>query len=516
MNAFYTAQTSQKIDQYALHTLGIPSFLLMKQAGFFAFQTLQQLLNVPTQTSPPSNPVPTSSAKTLTLLCGTGHNGGDGFILAQFAKLAGHTVHVCLLGNTDQLKGTALAAYQEMLAIGLSTKPFHQALLHQSDYIVDAIFGIGLNRPITGEICAIIQQVNQSQTPVLALDIPSGLHPNTGRILGQAIQAAHTCTFITQKIGLYSHQGTDLSGDIHYSPLFLESLISPSHPEFSPIAQNHSLNDWLQKLPPLPATHHKGLAGTACLIGGNHSMMGAIQLAAQACLNSGAGLIKVITQAQHTLLITQAQPEIQCYDASQLLPQLQHANAIAIGPGLGQDKWAQTCFQTVMKSDRPKVLDADALNLLAQSPPHQNTETSSKWILTPHPKEAATLLNSTTQAVQNDRIHAIKALHALYGGVIVLKGNGTLIYDGKKLEICLAGNAGMAVGGMGDTLTGLITSFLAQGLSPWNAANLGVSLHAHSGDQLAQQKSQLGTTPSQLNLIIAQRLPKLKQPKALL
>jgi NAD(P)H-hydrate epimerase len=229
-------------------------------------------------------------------------------------------------------------------------------------------------------------------------------------------------------------------------------------------------------------------------------MMGAIQLAAQASLNSGAGLVKVITQPQHTLPITQAQPETQCYEASQLTKQLQHANAVAIGPGLGRDKWAQQCYQTVLQSNLPKVLDADALNLLAQSPPNQTETHPSQWILTPHPKEAATLLNSTTKAVQNDRIHAIKTLHKMYGGVIVLKGNGTLIFDGKNLEICLAGNAGMAVGGMGDTLTGLIASFIAQGLSLWNAANLGVSLHAHSGDQLAQQKSQRGVLPSELAL----------------
>jgi NAD(P)H-hydrate epimerase len=500
MKAFYRAQTSQQIEQYAIQTLGIPGILLMKQAGFFAYQILQRLLEKPAQFSPPPNTHQVIPANTLTILCGTGNNGGDGFIVAQLVKLAGHTVHVCLLGDSDSLKGDALTAYQEMLAIGVTPQPFQETLLHQSDYVVDAIFGIGLNRPITGNIHAVIEQVNQSQTPVLALDIPSGLHANTGTILGNAIQAEHTCTFITQKIGLYSYQGTNVSGCIHYSPLFLESLLTLPHSDFPPIAHNHTLNHWLQKLPPLLATHHKGLAGTVCLVGGNHNMMGAIQLAAQASLNSGAGLVKVITQPQHTLPITQAQPETQCYESSQLTKQLQHANVVAIGPGLGRDQWAQQCYQTALQSNLPKVLDADALNLLAQSPPNQTETHPPQWILTPHPKEAATLLHSTTQTVQNDRIHAIKALHKMYGGVIVLKGNGTLIFDGKNLEICLAGNAGMAVGGMGDTLTGLIASFIAQGLSLWNAANLGVSLHAHSGDQLAQQKSQRGVLPSELAL----------------
>ncbi len=490
MQQFYSAHTSQKIDHHAIHTLGIPSLKLMKQAGLFAFQTLQSLLNTTHTTSP----------KTITVLCGTGHNGGDGFVLAQLAALAGYHVHVCLLGSANHLKDSAQTTYQEMRAIGISPIPFQEQLLQQSDYLIDAILGIGLNRPITGHIQTIIEQVNQSHCPVLALDIPSGLHADTGTILGCAIQAQHTCTFITQKIGLYSYQGTNTAGHVHYSPLGLDTLLTSSTSKFPPIAYNHSLKHWLTTRTPRLATHHKGLSGTACLIGGNHSMMGAIQLAANAALQASAGLIKVITRTAHTLPITQTLPEVQCYNHHQLNEQLSLAHAIAIGPGLGRDTWAQQSYQASLHSTQPKVLDADALYFLAHSPPSPNCST--QWILTPHPKEAATLLNCRTNAVQNDRICAIKALHKRYGGVIVLKGNGTLIFDGTRLEICLAGNAGMATGGMGDVLTGLITSFLAQGLSLWDAANLGVSLHAHSGDQLAQQKSQSGVIPTELALNI--------------
>ena len=231
-------------------------------------------------------------------------------------------------------------------------------------------------------------------------------------------------------------------------------------------------------------------------------MMGAIQLSARASLQTGAGLVKVITQPEHTVAITQQQPELMCYDISQLTTQMQHANAIALGPGLGQDDWATQCYQTVLTSPKPKVMDADALKLLALMPP-QPSQKQSNWILTPHPGEAAHLLNTTSQDIQSDRITAIQSLHIKYGGVIVLKGNGTLIFDGQRMEICLAGNPGMAVGGMGDTLTGVIATFVAQGRSLWNAACLGVSLHAHAGDQLAQQKGQSGVLPSELASVMS-------------
>ncbi len=486
MKTFYSAHSAKQIDQFAIQQLNIPGILLMKRAGLFAFQTLQKIF------SPPSHQF---ALNNITVLCGTGNNGGDGFIVAQLAAMAGMNVQVVLIGNASRIQGDALTAYQEMQAIGLNTTPFCKKALQQSDVIIDAIFGTGLDRPIMGDLLNLIQSVNQAQKTVLALDIPSGLHADTGAVLGTAIQATHTCTFITQKLGLYSFQGQDIAGQIHYSALGLEQN---AFTQQTPIASNHPLSHWLTQRPTPLKTQHKGQAGTLCLVGGNHTMMGAIQLAARASLHTGAGLVKVITQAEHTIALTQQQPELMCYDHTHLASQIQTANAIAIGPGLGLDHWAQQCYQTVLSQLLPKVLDADALKLLAKTPQqHEN------WILTPHPGEAAQLLNTSSQAIQNNRIHAIQSLQQKYGGVIVLKGNGTLIFDGEQMEICLAGNPGMAVGGMGDTLTGIITTFLAQGLSPWNAANLGVSLHAHAGDQLAQQKSQSGVLPSELALEVS-------------
>jgi len=483
MKAFYSAHSSQLIDQYAIQQLGRPGILLMKQAAFFAFESLQHHFHNP---------------KTITVFCGTGNNGGDGFIVAQLAAMAGLQVHICLIGDVQNIQGDALIAYQELQAVGLKTVTFHSDLIQKADVIVDAILGTGLDRPITGSLLDIIEQINQANKAVLALDIASGLSADTGTVLSTAIKATHTCTFICRKLGVYTYQGPETSGHIHYSSLFLDKNTLQQQP---PVALNHPLKYWLNKLPKPLASHHKGLAGTVCLVGGNINMMGAIQLAALASLKVGAGLTKVITQPKHTIAITQSLPELMCYDQTVLADQLSLSNTVALGPGLGTDTWAEQLYHQVLEAPIPKVIDADALKLLALAP-----QKYKNWILTPHPGEAASLLKCTTQEIQTDRVKAIKALHQKYGGVIVLKGNGSLIFDGKNMELCLAGNPGMAVGGMGDTLTGAIATFVAQGLSLWEAACLGVSLHAEAGDILAQKKGQPGVLPSELASVMSQLL----------
>jgi NAD(P)H-hydrate epimerase len=481
----YSAKTSQAIDRDAIENHSIPGILLMKRAGWFAFQTLQQQY---------------PNAEHIHIVCGTGNNGGDGFVIAQYAAINGLKVSVSLLGEQSKIKGDALIALQELQQAGIKPQSFSDVLIEEADIIVDAIFGTGLNQPISGIYAEVIEQINQSNKSTVAIDIPSGIHADTGAIQGTAIRAQHTCTFITQKLGLHTSHGQERSGKVHFSSLFIDPKIIAEH---TVIACNHPLKFWLNKLPKREATHHKGSAGTACLIGGNQTMMGAIQLAGLASLKSGTGLTKIISRQEHTVAITQAIPELMCYSELQQNEQSATASAIAIGPGLGRDQWALDRFLQACKTEQPKVIDADALRLL------KNQDISSltpNWVLTPHPGEAAELLNTDNQTIQNDRVSAVKNLQQKFGGIIVLKGNGTLIYDGEKLEICLAGNAGMAVGGMGDVLTGTIASFLAQGLSIWDAANLGVSVHAHAGDIIAQQSGESGLMPSEVAQTIGQLL----------
>lgn len=500
----YDAQTSQAIDKDAIQNYSIAGLLLMKRAAWFAFNVLEQHLIKPNiQTS--------KTPKHISIICGTGNNGGDGFMLAQYAKINGYSVSVSLLGSPTSIKGDALTAFNEMQALGVLTTTFGQLDLNKTDIIVDAIFGTGLNKPITDIYAKAIEAINQANKPVLAIDVPSGINADNGALWGQAIRADHTCTFITQKLGLHTAQGQDYSGQIHFSKLHLDKKVYKNH---SPIAHNHPLKYWLNKLPARLATHHKGSAGTSALIGGNTHMMGAIQLAGLASLKSGCGLIKIITQPEHAVGITQAVPELMCFTSSDSEDVLASAKAIGIGPGLGKDEWAQNLFNKALDVSTAKVIDADGLHLLKIQLKQQAQDKlvelikpcEPNWVLTPHPGEAATLLGWQKQQAQDNRVDAIRALHRQYGGVIVLKGNGTLIYDGKNLEVCIAGNAGMAVGGMGDVLTGAISSFLAQGLSLWDAANLGVACHAHAGDILEQQQGQVSITPSEVAQTIGQLL----------
>jgi len=485
MIEFYSAKQSKAIDAFAIHEHAIPGLLLMKRAGLFTFETL--LSHYP-------------KTKKLLILCGTGNNGGDGFVVAQLAMMAGIQTDVFLYGQISHIKNDALLAYQEFVQMGGEIIHLNPDELHEYDVIVDALFGIGLDkkRPIKGKLAEWISLINQQPCPVIAVDIPSGLDANTGQIHGCALKAERTCTFITHKPGLYQFKGQDTAGKIHFSSLSLSDDILHSQPS---IGQNHPLKYWLQQLTTRPAYSHKGSTGLVGLIGGDQHMMGAVQMAGLAALKVGAGLVKVITHPEHGIALTQALPELMCYAPDALETQLKKVDVIAIGPGLGLTDWGKALFTQTLSHPQPKVIDADALTLLAQ-----NLTTSENWVLTPHPGEAARLLNTTTETVQNNRIKAIKAIQKKYGGVVVLKGNATLVYDGERLEMCLAGNPGMATGGMGDVLTGAISGLIAQGIPLFEAACLGVSLHAHAGDIIAQQKGQLGLLPTELASTLSQLL----------
>lgn len=238
-------------------------------------------------------------------------------------------------------------------------------------------------------------------------------------------------------------------------------------------------------LPPRARASHKGDYGHVLVVGGDHGMAGAVRLAGEAAARTGSGLVSIATRAAHAAVIAAACPELLCHGvecARDLRVLLQRASVVAIGPGLGQSAWAHDMLAAVLQMRLPRVVDADALNLLAQEPMQCD-----HWVLTPHPGEAARLLDMTTKQVQADRLQAAQALQQRYGGVCVLKGAGTLVCTSESVAICEAGNPGMASGGMGDVLTGVIAGLLAQGLSLVDAACAGVYIHAKAGDRAAQE-----------------------------
>jgi NAD(P)H-hydrate epimerase len=321
------------------------------------------------------------------------------------------------------------------------------------------------------------------------VDIPSGLHADSGAIMGAAVAAEMTITFIGLKTGLFTGEAANVCGEILLDTLGLpETVFNGITPEVQRLTKT-----------PLPArlrAAHKGNYGHVLLVGGNHGFSGAIRLAAEAALRAGAGLVSIASRAEHAFNLNIGRPELMCHGVEtpeQFAELLQKATVVVIGPGLGQDEWAQMLFASVYASDKPCVVDADGLNLLASkggNSPH--------WILTPHPGEAARLLACKTVDIAGDRYAAVKQLQTRYGGVSVLKGAGSLISYGSAVFVGSTGNPGMATAGMGDVLSGILGALLAQGLSLVDAAKLGVYVHGEAADHVADRQGERGMLASDL------------------
>jgi hydroxyethylthiazole kinase-like uncharacterized protein yjeF len=486
----YTAAQVRELDRLAIAEHKIPGATLMQRAGHAAFQLLQAKW---------------PRARRIAVLCGPGNNGGDGYVIARLAREAGLAPVVIGMGEAGKMKGDAAAARKTCEAAGLAVRDFDTGLLAGNDVVVDALLGTGLEREVNGEWRAAIEAINRSRLPVLAVDIPSGLHADTGRVMGAAVRAHATLSFIGLKVGLFTGAGREQAGEI-----FFHDLGVPPDIYRKTEAQAYRLSEKTLAglLPRRRRDMHKGDAGHVLVIGGDRGMPGAARMAAEAAYRAGAGLVMLATHPEHAAQIGAARPELMTYgveSAADLRPLFARADVIAIGPGLGGGEWGRALFGAALDKRLPIVVDADALNSLAADPVmHEG------WILTPHPGEAARLLGMSKEEVQADRIAAVRGLVASYGGVCVLKGAGTLVaslYDG-AVAVCDRGNPGMASGGMGDVLTGVIAGLRAQGLAAADAARLGVWLHAAAGDDAAAA-GEIGLLASDLPPFIRSRLNRL-------
>ena len=465
--SLYTAAQVRELDRVAIVTAGIPGYTLMTRAGAAAWQVLVS-----------SWP----AARTLAVVCGAGNNGGDGYVLARLALEAEYRVAVLQLGDAERIRGDAQTARDAWLAAGGETVPFTVQALAEADVIVDALLGTGLERALEGAWLAAVNAINAHPAPVLALDIPSGLQADTGSILGATIRAERTATFIGRKCGLYTGQGPDVAGHITLHDLQVPEMVygqvtaaayRVTDPPLGPLGK------------PRSRTAHKGDQGHVLVVGGDHGMNGAVQLAGLAALRTGAGLVSLATRPEHAAAIAAACPVLMSrgIDSGRTLGNLlERATVVAIGPGQGRSRWAQDLLSAVLQCDLPLVIDADALNLVVHEP-----VVRANWILTPHPGEAGRLLGMTTQEVEADRFAAVTAIARTCGGVAVLKGAGTLVSTaGAPVAVCAAGNPGMASAGTGDVLTGVIAGLVAQGLALPQAAIAGVCVHGLAGDAAAR------------------------------
>ncbi|MGH8549060.1 MAG: NAD(P)H-hydrate dehydratase [Methylococcales bacterium] len=462
--ALYRAEQVRSMDRVAIDRLGISGLELMRRAGREAFQVLTSMA---------------SERSSIAVFCGVGNNAGDGYVVARLALDAGYPVTVYPIGQPESLHGDAAAVYREFIASGGRLTEFTREIPQDTGVLVDALLGTGLDREVRGRFYEAIEAINRFDGQVLALDIPSGLNADTGFPMGIAVRADQTVTFIGAKQGLYTGDGVEYSGRVTFASLAVPAEVSGSEqPASVLLASPH------RAFGPRRRSAHKGDFGHLLIVGGEAGFSGAARMAGQAGARIGAGLVSLATRTSHAAFINLAQPELMCHgveSAQDLQGLLDRATAVGVGPGLGHGDWGRTLFECVLGAGLNTVVDADALNLLAGSPLR-----SDRWVLTPHPGEAARLLACDNLTIRRDRFAAATAIQEKYGGVCVLKGAGSLVADGETIAICPTGNPGMASGGMGDLLTGMIAGLIAQGFTIGDAARAGVYLHGEAGDLAAR------------------------------
>lgn len=470
----YTAEQVRRLDACAISEHGIDGYELMKRAGRAVFELAAQ-----------SYP----GTGHWLVVCGAGNNGGDGYVLARQAREAGKKVTLVAMKAPQHLHGDASKAAQDWLRAGGAVQAFSAGLdPGDPDLVFDGLLGTGLDRPVTGDYRLMIDRINTMQCPVIAIDVPSGLNADTGQAMGAVVQAAITVCFIGLKQGLYTADGPDLCGQVVFNDLSVpESTYAGVDPAGTLIGDGVIAH----YLPARRRNSHKGDYGHVLVVGGTPGMPGAVRLCGEAALRSGAGLVSIATHPAHAAFLNMTRPELMVHaveNPAGLAGLLDKTTVLALGPGLGQGEWSRTLFQSCVETGLPLVLDADGLNLLAEA-----SLSRQNWVLTPHPAEAARLLGISTASVQADRIAAAKTLAERYTATVVLKGCGSVIAraDG-RFAICPLGNPGMATAGSGDVLTGLVAAFLGQGLGAWQAACLGVVVHACAGDLGALQKGPHG------------------------
>jgi hydroxyethylthiazole kinase-like uncharacterized protein yjeF len=494
-----TAAEMRALDRAAIEGRKIPSLRLMENAGRAVVLEMQR------QFGP-------LRGKTVTVVSGKGQNGGDGFVVARMLRARGCRARVVLLTPPSALAGDAATTLRNYKQRGgrtyqvldePSASHVLDPLLRESDFLVDAIFGTGLNAPIQGPAAGVISLMNRSGRPIVAIDLPSGLDADSGQILGSAIQASLTVTLARPKRGLYLGEGPNIAGAIRVGDIGIPPDLVASAKIPLQLLDAALLRIFLPKR---KRAAHKGSFGHAGIIAGSSGKTGAAALAGLGALRSGAGLVTVAipeglnTALEAKLLEAMTFPVAEtpshglAKDAKEsLLGFAAGKTAVAIGPGIGREsETVGLVLELLTEIKHPLVLDADGINALAGHA-HNLRRAQAPVILTPHPGEMARLLGTSVADVQNDRLGVAGRFAREFNAHVVLKGAGTVLAgpDG-SLAVNPTGNPGMATGGTGDVLTGMIVGLLAQGLSPWAAACAGTYLHGLAGDLAAARRGETG------------------------
>ena len=481
----YKVNQLQRYEADAAQAMGINLFQLMERAGSAVLSQIQQ--HFPT-------------AHKLFVVCGKGNNGGDGYIVARLAHQAGLSVTVLVNAKRELITGDAQQALVLLTALPVKVDFCPQSEVMQAavarfqgGVIVDCLFGIGFSGALSPALVELITQINNQPCSRVSVDVPSGLNANLGTVAPIAVNADLTVTLIAYKQGLLTGQAANYVGNLQLETLGVNQALAQLTSAACFRQNEQNLPSILSRSP----CSHKGNIGMLLAVGGFHAFTGAICLAAEAALRTGASLVGICCheKSRNILLTRQAELMVVANSAKSLkrLALLKKIKVIILGPGLGQEIWSKALFNLVIKLPQPKVVDADALRLLSKSL-LKNTQ----WVLTPHPGEAAALLSCSIAEVEADRFSAVKKIAQQYGGVCVLKGAGTLVSNGDIVWINSTGNSGMASGGMGDVLSGIIGALMLQSEDLFSAARLGVYIHGRAADIIAQKHGQIGLLASDL------------------
>ncbi len=512
-----SAEEMQKIDHQTANDYGISGIVLMENAGRWVAQAATDILAALESNGAAGSkmasvwledeacsPSPAVIGKKVVCVCGTGNNGGDGFVAARHLTNLGVNCSILLLGDVEKIKGDAYANHQAAMKLGIpvrsicegKSRPGNAALaaLREADLVVDALLGTGLRGDIRPEIKMAVDAINQCGSPVLSIDIPSGVDSDTGRVSCAAVIADVTVTFAAPKLGHILYPGTEYCGDVLVADIGIPTaLLNDKTPGGRFIIKPDNVASWLPERTP---DSHKGTYGHAGILAGSAGFTGAAIMAGQACTSAGAGLTTVACpSAQHPVVAAQMK---ECMTlplgrdehfftagcVEQALAAMDRWDAVAIGCGIGQHEATIEFVRNIIPNlGKPFVLDADALNCMGRDAKELLSEVARLGVLTPHPGEMARLLGTDTAWVQSNRVEAATTAADNFGSVCVLKGAHTITAEpGGRLYFNLTGNPSLAKGGSGDILTGIIVSLLAQGLSPFEAATAGVWIHGKSAD----------------------------------
>jgi NAD(P)H-hydrate epimerase len=499
-----TAAQMKELDRRTIEEAGVPGTTLMDRAGRGVVATMERVFGSP-------------SGKTVVVVCGKGNNGGDGFVVARLLRQRRAKVHVLLVANPADLASDARTMYRKFLSVAGAKSVFAnpspetlRTTLSRSDLIVDALLGTGLSATVSDPYRTAIEAINDTPRPIVAVDLPSGIHADTGAVMGAAVRATLTVTFGLPKLGLYTGAGLDHAGrieviDIGIPPRFVDEIPSPVS-----LITGATVR---QLIPARRVSSHKGTFGHAGILAGSVGKTGAAAMAAKAALRVGAGLVTVgvpasvndTLEAKLLEVMTVPLPETPARTLARaaledVLRSLQAWTALAIGPGLTTHPETVELVHAMLSTlEKPTVLDADALNALSGQVSRLEA-CKAPLILTPHPGEMARLIEgATSRSINDNRISTARAFAQAWRVVLVLKGARTVVaHPDGRAAICPTGNPGMATAGTGDVLTGMVVGLLAQGCAPWDAARAATYLHGLAGDLAAAERGQAGLTAGDL------------------